>query len=146
MSVVALVYSFYFQTPKGNCYEWLLGQLMPGSKLRPMAGKEEVVDFTVNLKMAPSGELGRAFYLEVDSNQGEREIHARDYTDEDTRTILRCHHVLTDIRATTALRGHEDLLSAVMEMEEGLCSWIDVDVLPVIEYLSKRMTSTDKRA
>ena len=135
MAVIALVYSFYFRTPRGNCYEWLLSKLAAESKLRQMLGDSEVVDFQITLQARSEQGIGARLYLELDSNLTEREIVAGDYSDERNRGIVRCHHAITDIKATSEFSGETCFSSVLARQEQLLSNWIVQDVLPIMATL-----------
>jgi len=135
LAVSALQCEFRIVPPPKNCYEWLLSRLAPESKLRAMAGRGELVDFTIRLKMCSGKKLGKSCFVEIDSNLTEQEIASGDYSDPLNRAIITCHHVITDIGAAEGYDVSYSLSKSLMQQQSELCQWINRDVLPVIRGL-----------
>jgi len=134
----AVINDLLFKPPQVNCYEWLLDELVPGSELRRMAGDADIADSKIQLKLRRNREVGKLLMLEVDSNQGELEINAGDFTDEETRAWISCHHVVTDIRATSWDGDANDLADVLQRQETELSHWVANEILPQVERLARK--------
>lgn len=137
MMLVALVCDLLIKPKPCNNYQWTIAHLLPSTELSALIGQREVVDFDIRLKLGVSEEAGKAFYLLIDSNQTEREIAAKDYSNSHTRIVVGCHHALTDVRRTDYATTDADLVAVITKQESELRGWIEKDVLPGVVKLQE---------
>ena len=129
----ALVYTFVITPPRTNNYEWLLRELTPNAPLRGMVGDRELFDFDITLRFRRPNDPRRMLLLEVGSNQESREIAARDFSDEQTRVMITCHHVIRDFEAVSGAASISDVLG---EQHTELCEWLAEKTLLEVERLA----------